>query len=136
MARRPTLWRGALLREEGHGQKVPLQIHSTPAPFGTLGSGERQCAHPVVCPPRYPGIDDAQFGKLRCKGIKRMDWRAQEVQHDLEGLIFQLGIWAFCCAVGAIGPNCVGMDETRLLRDSSEHMLSVCSMPGPGSGTG
>lgn len=67
-------------------------------------NGERQCAHPVVCPPRYPGIDDAQCGKLRCKGIKRMDWRAQEVQHDLEGLIFQLGIWAFCCALGATGP--------------------------------
>lgn len=58
------------------------------------------------------------------------------MQHDSEGLVFQLGIWGFCCTVGTTGPNCVGMDETSLLRDSSEHVPRVYSMPGPGSGTG
>lgn len=53
----------------------------------------------LFCASGYSGVKEPQFGKLRCSGIKKMDWRAQGVQHDLEGLECHLGIWAFCWTV-------------------------------------
>lgn len=102
-----------------------------------LGSGERHCARCVLCLPSYPGVDEPQFGKLRCKGIKKMDWRSQGIQHDLEGLECQLGIWGFCWAVGTSGPNHVGMDEAGPAEGQSSQLTAWgLFVPGPVLGTG
>ena len=68
----------------------------------------------LFCASGYPGVKEPQFGKLRCSGIKKMDWKKKKkkdglessgVQHDLEGLECHLGIWAFCWTVETSGDH-------------------------------